>query len=43
METIFTTLFALLGIVCLTSAVILLLILVASLIKFTIKELWNKI
>ena len=43
METIFTTLFALLGIVCLASAGILLVILVASLIKFAIKEIWNKL
>lgn len=43
METIFTTLFAVLGIVCLASAGILLLILAAAFIKFAIKEIWNKI
>jgi hypothetical protein len=43
METIFTTLFAALGIICLATAGILLLILVASYIKFAIKEIWNKI
>ena len=43
METIFSTLFAIVGILCLASAGVLLAILVATLIKFIIKELWNKI
>ena len=43
METIFTTLFAVLGILCLASAGIILVVLVALLIKFIIKEIWNEI
>lgn len=43
METIFSTLFAVLGICALVSAGVLLVILVASFIKFLIKDFWGEI
>ena len=41
METIFSTIFAVFGILCFVVAGILLIVLAATLIKYFIKEVWN--